>query len=126
MSAAMTVGDWLLLAGCVLAAAMQCAALRSPDVRESELACALRRVKVAAWALLGARIGWLMWAEGGLPITFLALAPLLLLAYADAAWPLLRLVERGSTDPRASAPGAFDDLPHDHWPRVVGRGKDLP
>lgn len=117
-------GDWLLMLGCLLAAALQCAALRSPDVRESEVACALRRIKVAAWALLGARLGWLLAVDGDVPIGFLALAPLLLLAYADAAWPLLRLVERGCTDPRVSAPGALDSVPHHHWGGVIGRGKD--
>lgn len=126
MSAGMVFGDWLLTVGCFLASGLQLAALRSPDVRESEMACALRRIKVLAWALLGARLAWLLHVTGDLPISFLSLAPLLLLAYADAAWALLRLVEHDSTDPRTSAPGEFDPVPHHHWPAIRGRGKDSP
>jgi hypothetical protein len=124
MSALQMVGDWLLVLGCALAVLTQAAVLRSPDVRESELACALRRIKLAAWALLGARLGWLLATDGDLPIGFMALVPMLLLVYADVAWPLLRLMERHSCDPRTSVPGDFDSVPHHHWPGVVGRGKD--
>lgn len=126
MSTPEIVGEWMLAVGCLLAAALQAAALRSPDVLESEVACALRRIKVAAWSLLGARLLWLMCTVGELPIGFLSLAPLLLLTFADCAWPLLRLVERGCDDPRTSAPGAFDSVPHHHWGGVIGRGKDTP
>jgi hypothetical protein len=117
-----TLAEWLLLVGCCCACFMQFVALKSPDVRDSPVACALRRIKVCTWVLFGGFVGYLLFMAGGLPIHVFALIALLALAFCDAAWPLISLFEPVSTDPRMTQPAplydtgpdTFDDRPHHH------------
>lgn len=58
---------------------------------------------------------WAVWSSIGLAGGFL-----LVMWVNSPAWRL------GLPPHACSAPDTFDSLPHDHWPRVVGRGKDAP
>jgi hypothetical protein len=120
---ALRAGEGLLLLGCVCACFMQAVALRSPDVRDSMVACALRRLKIVTWALFGGFGGYLLFTGGALPIHMSALIALLALSFCDAAWPVISLFERDTTDPRMTQPApmyetdsasTFDDRPHHH------------
>ena len=83
--------DVALAVGAALAAVLQLAVLRSPDVPELSLVEASRRVRAAGWSLLALHCGWVLVADGDLPIDYHALVPLLLLAWADVAAALVRL-----------------------------------
>lgn len=119
---ALRAGEALLLLGCLCACFMQAVALRSPDVRDSLVACALRRLKIVTWALFGAFGGYLMFTAGALPLPMSSLVALLVFAFCDAAWPVISLFETDTTDPRMTQPApletesgsSFDDRPHHH------------
>lgn len=63
---------------------------------------------------------WLPDAWGRWASISLALGYLVVMAANSSGW------KEGPPEHTRTGPGDFDDLPHAHWPSVVGRGKDTP
>lgn len=99
--------DWLLIVASVLATVCQLAALRQPDLVESLVVDAVRRIKVCAWGLL--TVGWVydIVRVGDLPVSIVSVAALTMIAFADGAGALSRLMN--GAHPAVTQPGELDE-----------------
>lgn len=83
--------DWLFCVCTALAAVVQCAVLRSPDVGESRIVNGTRRLRLVAWSILFLRTAFVLTTAGDLLVPIYSLMPLLMLVLADIFSGMARL-----------------------------------